>query len=74
MLLADGAIRFVLALPLLFVASQTVAAVAIAAAAAGGALAPLVSRSRGALRRLAGGTRGDVRARQRRRASRCPPP
>jgi O-antigen/teichoic acid export membrane protein len=57
-LLADGAIRFVLALPLLFVASRTVAAVAIAAAAAGGALAPLASRRRGAMRRLAGGTRG----------------
>jgi O-antigen/teichoic acid export membrane protein len=57
-LLADGAIRFVVALPLLFVASQTVAAVAIAAAAAGGALAPLASRRRGAMRRLAGGTRG----------------
>jgi O-antigen/teichoic acid export membrane protein len=57
-LLADGAIRFVLALPLLIVASQTVAAVAIAAAAAGGALAPLASRRRGTLRRLAGGTRG----------------
>jgi O-antigen/teichoic acid export membrane protein len=57
-LLADGAIRFVLALPLLFVASQTVAAVAIAAAAAGGALAPLASRRRGAVRRLVGGDRG----------------
>ena len=57
-LLADGAIRFVVALPLLFVASQTVAAVAIAAAAAGGALAPLASRRRGAVRRLEGGTRG----------------
>ena len=57
-LLADGAIRFVIALPLLFVASETVAAVAIAAAAAGGALAPLASRRRGAMRRLAGGTRG----------------
>jgi O-antigen/teichoic acid export membrane protein len=58
-LLADGAIRFVVAIPLLIVASQTVAAVAIAAAAAGGALAPLASRRRGALRRLAGGTRGE---------------
>jgi O-antigen/teichoic acid export membrane protein len=53
-LLADGAIRFVVALPLLVVASQTVAAVAIAAAAVGGALAPLVSRRRGALRRVSG--------------------
>jgi O-antigen/teichoic acid export membrane protein len=57
-LLADGVIRFVLAIPLLIVASQTVAAVAIAAAAAGGALAPLASRRRGAVRRLVGGTRG----------------
>jgi O-antigen/teichoic acid export membrane protein len=57
-LLADGAIRFVVAIPLLIVASQTVAAVAIAAAAAGGALAPLASRRRGAVRRLVGGTRG----------------
>lgn len=52
-LLADGAIRFVIALPLLVVASQTLAAVAIAAAAVGGALAPLLSRRRGALRRIA---------------------
>jgi O-antigen/teichoic acid export membrane protein len=52
-LLADGAIRLVLALPLLFVASQTVAAVAIAAAAVGGALGPLFSRRRSALRRIA---------------------
>ncbi len=44
-LLADGGIRLVLALPLLFVASPTIAAVAIAAAAGGGALAPLFSRS-----------------------------
>jgi len=57
-LLADGAIRFVVALPLLIVASQTVAAVAIAAAAVGGALAPLLSRRRGALRRLAGTRQG----------------
>jgi O-antigen/teichoic acid export membrane protein len=56
-LLADGAIRFVVAIPLLVVASQTVAAVAIAAAAAGGALAPLLSRKRGALRRLRGARR-----------------
>ncbi|HWM07872.1 MAG TPA: hypothetical protein VNO82_00955 [Solirubrobacteraceae bacterium] len=57
-LLADGAIRFVVALPLLIVASQTVAAVAIAAAAVGGALAPLFSRRRGALRKLAGSRDG----------------
>ena len=47
-LLADGAIRVVIALPLLFVASPTIAAVAIAAAAIGGAIAPLLSRARGA--------------------------
>ena len=58
-LLADGVIRFVVAIPLLIVASQTVAAVAIAAAAVGGALAPLFSRRRGELRRLAGGREGD---------------
>lgn len=45
-LLADGGIRLVFGLPLLFVASPTIAAVAIAAAAAGGALAPLFSRER----------------------------
>ncbi len=45
-LLADGGIRLVLALPLIFVASPTIAAVAIAAAAGGGALAPLFSRRR----------------------------
>ena len=58
-LLADGVIRFVVALPLLIVASQTVAAVAIAAAAAGGALAPLLSRRRGELRKLAGTRRSE---------------
>jgi O-antigen/teichoic acid export membrane protein len=65
-LLADGVIRFVVALPLLIVASQTVAAVAIAAAAAGGAVAPLLSRRRGRLRRIHGDPRssgGDVGAR-----------
>jgi O-antigen/teichoic acid export membrane protein len=57
-LLADGAIRFVVALPLLIVASQTVAAVAIAAAAAGGAVAPLFSRRRGQIGRLTAGRPG----------------
>ena len=74
-LLADGAIRFVLALPLLFVASPTVAAVAIAAAAGGGALAPLVSRRRGVAAQAGGPAR---RARPTTSAppcaSRCPPP
>jgi O-antigen/teichoic acid export membrane protein len=54
-LLADGAVRVLLALPLLFIASETVAAIAIAAAAASGAVAPLLSRRRSALRRLEGG-------------------
>ena len=55
-LLADGGIRLVLALPLVFVASPTIAAVAIAAAAGGGALAPLFSRRRKRLDRI--GRRG----------------
>jgi O-antigen/teichoic acid export membrane protein len=54
LLLADGAIRFGLALPLIFVASPTLAATAIALAAIGGACAPILSRDRTALRRLAG--------------------
>jgi O-antigen/teichoic acid export membrane protein len=58
-LLADGAIRFLIAVPLLVVASQTIAAVAIAAAAVGGAIAPLFSRRRGELRRLRGSREGD---------------
>ena len=58
-LLADGAIRMLLALPLLFVASQTVAAVAIAAAAVGGGLAPLFSRRRDRLQRLDGPAQGE---------------
>jgi O-antigen/teichoic acid export membrane protein len=56
-LLADGAIRVVIALPLLFVASPTIAAVAIAGAAIGGALAPLFSRRRTRLRRIEAGER-----------------
>lgn len=53
-LLADGAIRMLVALPLVFVVSPTLAAIAIAAAAIGGAVAPLASRRRGALARLHG--------------------
>jgi O-antigen/teichoic acid export membrane protein len=53
-LLADGAIRVLIAVPLLFVASPTIAAVAIAGAAIGGALAPLFSRRRSKLSRLEG--------------------
>ena len=53
--LADGGVRLLVALPLLIWASTTLAGVAIAAAAIGGALAPLLSRDRGALRRVRGG-------------------
>ena len=53
-LLADGGIRLIVALPLLVWASTTLAAIAIAAAAVGGALAPLLSRDRGALLRVGG--------------------
>jgi O-antigen/teichoic acid export membrane protein len=53
-LLADGGIRMIVALPLLVWASTTLAAIAIAAAAVGGALAPLLSRDRTALRRVSG--------------------
>jgi hypothetical protein len=53
-LLADGGIRLLVALPLLVWASTTVAAVAIAAAAVGGALAPLLSRDRRLLARVNG--------------------
>ena len=53
-LLADGAIRVIVALPLLFFASATVAGVAIAAAAIGGAVAPLLSKRRSRLARVAG--------------------
>jgi O-antigen/teichoic acid export membrane protein len=61
-LLADGAIRFLLALPLLVWASPAIAAVAIAAAAAGGAFAPFLTRRRSALRRLEGEPSGDFAA------------
>jgi O-antigen/teichoic acid export membrane protein len=54
-LLADGGVRLLLALPLFIWASTTLAGVAIAAAAVGGALAPLLSRDRGELRRVDGG-------------------
>jgi O-antigen/teichoic acid export membrane protein len=54
-LLADGGVRLLLALPLFIWASTTLAGVAIAAAAVGGALAPLLSRDRTELRRVGGG-------------------
>jgi O-antigen/teichoic acid export membrane protein len=60
-LFADGAIRLLLALPLLFLASPTIAAVAIAAAAIGGAVAPLASRDRRRVNDLAGPGRSDYR-------------
>jgi O-antigen/teichoic acid export membrane protein len=53
-LLADGGIRLIVALPLLLWASTTLAGIAIAAAAVGGALAPLLSRDRGALLKVGG--------------------
>lgn len=53
-LLADGAIRVLVALPLFFVASPALAGVAIAVAAIGGAVAPLATRRRSALRKLDG--------------------
>ena len=55
LLLADGGVRLVVALPLLFVASFEVAAVAIAAAAIGGAVAPLFSSRRKRLRAISEG-------------------
>jgi O-antigen/teichoic acid export membrane protein len=51
LLLADGAVRVLVALPLFFVGSATVAAFAVAAAAWSGAAAPFFSRRRGALDR-----------------------
>jgi O-antigen/teichoic acid export membrane protein len=57
-LLADGGVRLVVALPLLIWASTTLAGVAIAAAAVGGALAPLFSRDRRALRKINGAEPG----------------
>jgi O-antigen/teichoic acid export membrane protein len=58
LLLADGAIRLLVALPLVFIASPAVAAAAIAAASIGGAVAPILSRGRGRLRLIAEGTPG----------------
>lgn len=55
LLLSDGAVRVAIALPLVFVASPAVAAAAVALAAWGGAVAPFLSRHRGALRRLRAG-------------------
>jgi O-antigen/teichoic acid export membrane protein len=56
LLLADGAVRVVVVLPLFFVASPAIAALAVAAAAWGGAVAPLFSRRRReAAARLDGG-------------------
>jgi O-antigen/teichoic acid export membrane protein len=54
-LLADGGVRLIIALPLLVWASTTIAGIAIAAAAVGGALAPLLSRDRKVLRRVGDG-------------------
>jgi O-antigen/teichoic acid export membrane protein len=55
LLLADGGVRLLVALPLVFIASPAVAAVAIAAAAIGGAVAPLASGGRRRLRVISDG-------------------
>jgi len=55
LLLSDGAVRVLIALPLVFVASPPIAAAAVALAAWGGAVAPFLSRHRGALDRLRAG-------------------
>jgi O-antigen/teichoic acid export membrane protein len=52
LLLADGGVRVVIALPLIALASPELAAAAIAAAAIGGAIAPLLVRRRGVRRSL----------------------
>jgi O-antigen/teichoic acid export membrane protein len=54
LLLADGGIRLLVALPLVFLTSPTIAAIAIACAAMGGAVAPFVGRRPDALKRLEG--------------------
>src|SRR5207344_1388651 len=54
----DGSIRFLVALPLLAVASPEIAAAALAAAGIGGAIPPLW-RSRAEVRRLGEGTHGE---------------
>jgi O-antigen/teichoic acid export membrane protein len=56
LLLADGGIRVVLGLLLLVYATPAVAAVALAGAAIGGALVPLLARDRVRMRRLSGDT------------------
>jgi O-antigen/teichoic acid export membrane protein len=52
LLLADGAVRIALALPLALVASPAIAGIAVAGAAIGGALAPLAGSGRAQARRL----------------------
>ena len=59
LLLADGAVRLVLAVPLILVASPAIAGAAVAGAALGGAVAPLAARGRGQLRRALGRTGDD---------------
>jgi len=59
LLLADGGIRIALALPLLLVASPAVAGAAIAAAAIGGGLVPLMAPRRRELGRMAGAGASD---------------
>ena len=52
LLLADGGVRLLVALPLVFIASPGVAAAAVALAAIGGAIAPLMARRRHLRERL----------------------
>ncbi len=52
LLLADGVVRVIIALPLLFVASPAVAGAAVAGAALGGALVPLLFHGRRRLREV----------------------
>lgn len=63
-LLADGAVRVVVALPLVFLASPAVAAAAICTAAIAGALAPLAVGGRRALSRLEGEPAAPLRVRR----------
>jgi O-antigen/teichoic acid export membrane protein len=54
LLFTDGAVRLLVALPLVFLASPTIAAIAVVLAALGGAVAPLLPRHRDLRAALAG--------------------
>jgi O-antigen/teichoic acid export membrane protein len=60
LLFADGAIRVLVALPLIFIASPAIAGVAIALAAIGGGLAPAVLDRRTSLHLIAGDGTADA--------------